>query len=752
MSTKCALCSLSCPRNPIEEGENRFCCRGCLTVFQILRTQKFQGDVHTHPLFQQALDSGILSNPELYEEMAAKEVEGEMMTLHLEIGEMWCPSCAEAIRLILMRQAGIKRCVVDYATDCALIEFSPRHFSKEELFAFIRRLGYLPQPLLSSERKPARFSWIRFAISAFCALNLMMIALPLYTSYTTDGYGSATGWLSFALALPLITYGAWPLWRRFLLSLRTRQFGMETLVLMGAGAAFSYSTYQLFFYDPPHLYYDSMGMLLTFVLLGKILEKRAKFSAKESLFRITRTLPKKGMKQLPSGEYMSVPLKDIKKGDTLLVRTGEKVVLDGVVLKGEGLVDASVMTGESMPLRVQPGASLVGGSLLKQGVLHIQVLADMEASILTRIFKIIEQDLGKKRAGGRLVDRLIPYFVPLVLLLACFAYPFSGFLRSLSVLLISCPCAIGIATPLAEARLLYRFAEEGALVRNREALAILAQDPLFVFDKTGTLTEGKFQVLSGLEQLDPTHKAILKGFSNYTTHPVVLAVGEALFESVKLDHVQEYVGRGMDGEYAGKRYQIGSSTFFKERGISVPSAQTTTVYFAEENALLATIQLGDPLREDIPQVDGVILSGDAPELVSAIAKQCGFQWGKGGCDPLQKRAEIEKMERPVVMVGDGVNDAPALSAADVGISVVSATDLSIEVSDILLTKTRLSVLPELVVLAKKGRRIIKQNLFWAFFYNGVGIGLALLGYLTPLFAVSAMLLSSLCVTLNSWRS
>ncbi len=168
--------------------------------------------------------------------------------------------------------------------------------------------------------------------------------------------------------------------------------------------------------------------------------------------------------------------------------------------------------------------------------------------------------------------------------------------------------------------------------------------------------------------------------------------------------------------------------------------------------MLITIQLGDQLRPDIPQVDGVILSGDSQELVSKIAKECGFRWGKGGCDPLQKRAEIEKLEKPVVMVGDGVNDAPALSAADVGISVVSATDLSIEVSDILRTKSSLSALPELVSLAKKGQKIICQNIFWAFFYNGIGLGLALAGLLTPLFAVSAMLLSSLCVMLNSLRS
>ncbi len=749
MSTNCALCSLKCPRDPVMEEEKPFCCTGCLTVFRILGAQGFEGDYQTHPIYNQALSSGVISNPDLFAE--EKIVEGEIETLHLEIEEMWCPSCAEAIRMIVMRQKGIKRCVVDYATDLAVIEYSPRVHSKDDLFNLIAKLGYQPRSLLAGERKPARSLLVRFGLSAFCALNLMMLALPIYTDQFTEGYERAVAWLSFALALPLITYGAWPIWRRFYLGLRTGFFGMETLVIIGALTAFTYSTAHLFSHQLSHLYFDSMGMLLTFVLLGKILERRAKFSAKQSLFRITRSLPKKGMKRLKSGEYASVPIKEINVGDWIMARMGEKVILDGVVVEGEGLVDASVMTGEAIPVRVKPGTRIVGGSIVKQGALHIEVTATAEQSVLAKISAMIEHDLGRKRLSIRLVDKIIPFFVPFVLILASIAYPFGGIFRSLSVLLISCPCAIGIAAPLAQSRLLYRFAEKGALVRNRAALAILAKNPLFAFDKTGTLTEGKFRVLSELK-LSTGHQAILKGLSHHTTHPVAAALGETLLHSVTLEKVHESIGRGMEGIYAGKSYLLGSTTFMREHGIDAPSSGGTAVHFAEEKTLLTSIHLGDQLRSDLPKVDGVILSGDSQELVSEIAKKCGFRWGKGGCDPLQKRAEIEKLPKPVAMVGDGVNDAPALSAADVGISVVSATDLSIEVSDILLTKSSLSALPELVKLAKRGERIIRQNLFWAFLYNGVGLCLAMAGLLTPLYAVSAMLLSSLCVTLNSMRA
>lgn len=749
MSNICKLCALPCVNTPLIEDENLFCCHGCLTVFRILSSQRFEGDYQTHPLFEEARASGILSNSHLYDEFP---LEGESLTLHLEIQEMWCPSCAEAISLILRRKKGIKRCLVDYATDLAVIEYIPRFISKETIVVLISKLGYSPQSLLSGERKPARSLMIRFAVSAFCALNLMMLSLPLYTVYfglKTEGYGEVAGLLSLVLSFPLVTYCAWPIWRKGLLSLRTKQWGMESLVLIGIATAFGYSIAHL--RQPGHLYFDSMSMLLTFVLLGKLLERRAKFSAKESLFRITKSLPKKGLKRQPSGEYLSVPIKEIQKGDWILVRTGEKIVLDGRVALGNGVVDASVMTGESTPFRVKPGSRLLGGSLLKQGVLHIEVEASIEESVLSKIAQLIEHDLGQKKGTLSLVDRLIPFFVPTVVLLAALSYPFGGLFRSLSILLISCPCAIGIAAPLAESRLLFRFAEKGALVRNRRALALLAQDPLFAFDKTGTLTEGKFTVLNTFE-LSSLHQSILKGLTEQTTHPTASAIHALLPTSVSLEEVQEIVGRGMCGKYKEKIYRLGSTTFMQESGISTPSSKGTTVHFAEEKSILATFQLGDRLRKDIPAVDGVIISGDTHELVSAIAKKCGFRWGKGGLDPLEKRAEIEKLPKPVVMVGDGVNDAPAMTAATVGISVVSATDLCIEVSDILLTKFTLSELPNLVMLARRGQKIIRQNLFWAFIYNIVGLCLATFGFLTPLFAVTAMILSSLCVILNSRRA
>lgn len=754
MFKKCSLCSLDLPKNPLIEAEHAFCCSGCLTVFNIIGAQK---NYQTHPVYQEALQAGVISNPKLLEE-SVEQPGDERVKLHLEVDEMWCPSCAEVIRLILMRQKGIYRCVIDYATDLGVIEYDPCKISKEEIYSRIERLGYSPRSLLSSEKNHISKSlWLRFGVATFCALNMMMFSYPLYAAHFglhTEGYEITLGWLLFALSLPLITFAASPIWRRLSSTFQTGLFGMETLVFIGVTSAFVASTLNLIRGDPSHLYFDSMAMVLTFVLLGKILEKKAKFSAKETLFRLTRAFPKRGYKRMASGEYVYVPLKEISVGDCIFVRTGEKVVLDGVVVEGEGWVDEAVMTGEATPLKKISGTQVVGGSLLKQGTLHIRVTSTQETSLLGKIVSFIENDLPQKQKKERMVDQITRFFIPLICLLALFLFLLGEPLRALTLLFISCPCAIGIAVPLAQSRLLCRFAEKGALVRNRSILPLLAKDPFFVFDKTGTLTEGKFQVLQGVATLSSDHQKILKGFASYSTHPIASAIGEAIpLSPAALDHVVEIVGRGMEGSWQGERYLLGSEQFFKERGFEVKNYPSTVVYFAKAQTLLAEVHLGDRLRSHLPKIEGGVLSGDSHQLTTKIAKQCGFKWGKGGCDPLQKREEIEKLKqkRPIAMVGDGVNDAPALTAADIGISVVSATDLSVEVSDLLLTTDHLDSLPSLVSLAKRGQQIIYQNLFWAFFYNVIGIGLAFCGLLSPFFAALAMVLSSLCVTLNSLR-
>jgi len=755
-SSLCALCRLDLPKNPLLEKGHAFCCNGCLTVFTLIGTQE---NYQSHPLFQEAIKAGILSNAHAEPQAQQTDVEQEEVKFHLQIDGMWCPACAEAIQLILLKQKGISRCLVDYATDLAMITIQPRLLSKQIVITLIHKLGYRASELFSEEKRNLSFSlWLRFVIAAFCAMNIMMFSYPLYASHfgqLIEGYGMTFGWFSFALALPLVTYCAWPIWRRLTLSFLSGFFAMETLVLMGVSTAFILSTLHLFQGMENGLYFDSLSMVITFVLLGKILERKAKFSAKETLFRLSTCLPKKACKKTLEGDFIYVPIKEVHVGDSLFVRTGEKVLFDGIVIQGEALVDEAVMTGEAMPCSKQPGAPLIGGSLIKQGNVIMQVTKERSHSLIGQILLLIEQDLAKKNRTSQLIHTITRYFIPCVLALALLACLLFEWERSLTLLLISCPCAMGIAAPLVQSRLYFRFAEKGALVRARNQLHLLGQRPFFVFDKTGTLTEGKFEVLKGLEGLSSEHLRILKALASISQHPISLALSKTLTcPTEALDEGVEIVGRGVCGIYQGKEYILGSERFLKEKGFETTSHTTTVVYLASEKKVLAEIHLGDRLRTHLPKVEGVILSGDSPKLVSNVAHQCGFLWGKGGMDPLQKREEILKLKamgRPIIMVGDGINDAPAMTAADLGISVATASDMAVEVSDILLTTEHLDALPILCQLAKKSQKIIYQNLFWAFFYNGVGVGLAFFGIMDPFFAALAMITSSLCVSLNALR-
>lgn len=788
----CTLCGMSIGKQAYSDQEQMFCCGGCQAVYQILNAQHALDHFRDHPLFQQALRSGLISNPSLLEEArqhSSSLQEEECQKLHMEVEEMWCPSCAEVIRLTLIKEKGIRHCIVDYSTDLGVIEYTPRYISKEKIYRLIQELGYHPRPLeeMNAEKRGYALN-LRFIVACFFSLNIMMFAYPIYASYfetDTEQYAQFFAWLSFAGALPVVTYSAWPIWRRFYTGLRVGILGMELLVVIGVSAAFILSLYELW-QESPYVYFDSMTTIIVFVLLGKMIESKAKFSAKDSLFRLTRTLPRRGRKVNSDGSKQFVPLKDIGPGDEFLALTGEKIVLDGLIVEGEAACDESLMTGESIPILKKEGDFVLAGSLLKQGHLKVKVTGTLQETALYRIVEMVEQDLSRKSAYVRSADRIIGWFVPLVLLLAFLtaAYCWIGhiqdpgysilqtvFIRAVSVLLISCPCAIGIAAPLAESQLLYAFASLGAIVRNRGCLAFLGRETVFAFDKTGTITEGKFTVLRGLDTLDKDSLKELKGLVSYSNHPISVALNQQLLiEGTRFDSIEEIVGKGIKGVQNTCCYYLGSSNFLQQQGILIPSiflsVKTeqikTHVFFAKAGHCLACIVLGDCLRPNAKEmistlskdVETLLVSGDGPSSVESVANACFFKKWHASFQPLQKRELIDSMRKKgeiVGMLGDGINDAPALTAAHISIAVVSATDVSIQVSDVLLTTDRLEVILQLRKLAQKGRHIIKQNLFWAFFYNVVGIILAMTGCLTPLFAAFAMVISSLIVLFNAKR-
>lgn len=785
MKTSCALCDTPVRSHVYLDGERPFCCSGCQAVYQILSAQQALDNFHEHPLFAQAVKAGIISNPEILEKQRSRSTEEsreEYQKLHLEIQDLWCPSCAEVIRLVLRQEKGVKQCVVDYCTDLGVIEFTPRHISKERILSIITNLGYRPASIHDPRQNAVSKSlYLRFIVAAFFSLNLMMFAYPLYIGYFENedsSYFPLMAWLSLFGSIPVLTYSAWPIWRRLIAGLSVGIWGMELLVAIGVAAATGLSLYELL-EGRTTVYFDSMTVIIVFMLLGKIIESKAKWSAKDSLIQLTRALPRRGRKVHADGTAAFVPLKEIHPGDSILVLTGERIVLDGVVIEGEGACDESVMTGESWPVTKRKDATVLSGSILQHGQLTLRVTSKSEDTTLHRIIDMVSQEMDHKSMYARAGDSIVRWFIPLVILLAiasallCILFQImdpgltiyqTAVIRAVSVLLISCPCAIGIAAPLAESYLLNALARMGALVRNRGCLAYLGKETRMIFDKTGTVTEGQFTVLNGMQSVSEIDKACLKGLCTQSNHPISVAIGRSLtLKGMKMDNVEEIVGRGMRGLYDGNCYILGSQEFLKQLNINIPTQQNkeTTVWFAKNGCYITQLELGDQIRPEASEVVSalqslkpLLVSGDSAPAVEAVAATCGFASWHASCNPLEKKTLVEALRKQghiIGMIGDGINDAPALTSSHVGMAVVTASDISIQVSDILLTTDRLHVIPKMRELAQKGHRIIKQNLFWAFFYNVIGIGLAMAGVLTPLFAAFAMVISSFIVLLNAQR-
>jgi Cu2+-exporting ATPase len=780
---KCTLCESQIKESYLVDNENLFCCHGCHAVYHILAAKKELDNFQIHPIFNQAIKSGLISNPDVLAQIKLNELSRTRENsekLHLEIGGMWCPSCAEVIYLILMREKGVLSCIVDYATDFAVIEFLPRFISKEQIFAFIQSLGYKPIKLEDAENK--KFSselYLRFIVAAFCSFNVMMFSYPLYASYFDYDpleYGKLFAWLSFFMSLPVVTFSFWPIFQKFLNALKFGIYGMEALVVLGVSSAFVLSLYELMV-GRTQVYFDSMTVIITFVLLGKMIETKAKFSAKDSLLRLNIAIPRRVRKRIVDGSLQFVPIKEIKKNDVFAVFQGEKIPLDGMVIEGEGFTDESLMTGESLPIFKPLNSKVLGGSILQNGRLWIKAEAEDQESALKRIIDMVEIGLKSKSCYRRAVDPIIEWFVPVVLTISFITFVVFliirnseiAFINALSVLLISCPCAIGIAAPLAESYLMSGLSKIGAIVRNRRALPFLGVETVYVFDKTGTITEGKFTVIKGLETLTDEDLAVLKGVTGQSLHLISLAIFKSIeIKEAKVERVEEITGKGLIG-YLGKDvYHIGSYEFLKLEDVVVQDDVLSgsfnlfsKVYVSKNFKLITILLLGDSIRDGAKELIAslkpaktILLSGDSENAVSFVAENLAFDSYYFGCSPLKKKELIENLGKEghiVCMIGDGINDAPAMTAADVGVSVVTATDVTIQVSDILFTRDCLLNFLKVRSIAIFGASILKQNLFWAFFYNILGLLLASCGLLSPIFATFAMMASSLFVLYNAKR-
>jgi Cu+-exporting ATPase len=684
---------------------------------------------------------------------------------------MTCASCVRRVEKALQRVPGVQAAVVNLATEGAEVELS-EPVPPDKLIEAVRLAGYdaeiATEPRTGQEELQAarRRLWVSLAFS------LPVLILSMFLPDLLP----AQGWWLFALTTPVQFGVALPLYRAAWGTLRGGSANMEVLILTGTLAAYFYSLALTLAGQHHHLYYEASAVIITLVLLGKYLEARAKGRARAAMEAVWALVPQQVLLWNGS-DYQPAPLSAVRVGDRLLVRTGDRIPVDGEVLEGRGWVDESVITGESVPRECLPGDSVLGGALLTDGVLHLHAVAVGEQTALAQIARAVEAAQSQKGAIQRLADRVAAVFVPIVMGIALVTFigwwlatrSLSDALNpAVSVLVIACPCALGLAVPITLMTGATRAAQGGILLRGIEALERVRQIDTLVLDKTGTLTMGQPRLtrihLSPTEPLSEAEVLQLAAALERTVrHPLADAiVAEAERRGIPLEPIEPITvvpGGGVRTE----RALIGSARFLQEQGIEIGKEWVEPVLLAVDGRVVAGFEFEDEPLPEVGQVlraleaSGlhlVLCSGDRPEAVAAFAQRVGISEWYGAQRPQEKAALIARLQaqgRRVAFVGDGINDAPALMQADLSIAVSNATALASEIADIVLLNRDLRTLLQALQLSRAIYGVIRQNLFFAFVYNALGIPLAAAGKLNPLIAALAMSFSSVSVVGNALR-
>ena len=793
----CPLCGLETGGSP-----GGFCCPGCENVFAILTESgalREGADPRDTELFRRSLEAGLVSDRGQAAASAAGETRLEgSEELALTVEGMWCTSCAWLIERSLSKERGVISADVLFASDLVKVRYDPRFLPPAQISERIERLGYHTRSYrgaAGSASASDRFSahrrdlQLRLAVAAFVWLNVMTLSMVFYVGYFESVASSMRRHipqLLIVLTAPAVFYSAWPILRAAGRGLQSGVLRMESLLALGILAAYSYSSV-LALIGGVHYYFDIACAIVTFVLAGKLMESAAKERTARAVTLLFGMMPRKARVTAGDGLERFVAVERLSPGQRFLVKPGERIPADGVVAEGASLVDEAVITGESRPAERGPGSRVVGGSLNTSSALVVAAAEAGGAGTLARMVAAVEAALSTRAAIERRVDRLSRLFVPAVIAISAATFaawawfggdPGAGLLHGISVLVIACPCALGIATPLAISSAVGAASRHGILINHAEALENAGSIDTVVFDKTGTVTEGRFAMVEfhapgGVTESEALLR--LAPIEAASEHPLAQAIVSRAMELGLRVHpvsgVERLDGMGVRacGVFAGNARMVESATGralpegFAARAASWQHQGLTAIWFGWEGELRGAIALGDPLRcgarEAIEQLNRsglatVILSGDATATTAAAAQALGATSFHAEVLPQDKAAFVAKLQaegRRVAMVGDGMNDAPALAQATLGIAMGTGTALAMQAAPVVLMTPSLGKVAATFDLASRTVKTIRRNLFWAFFYNAVGITLAAAGCLNPIVAAAAMILSSLSVTVQSSR-
>jgi len=652
----------------------------------------------------------------------------------LELEGMTCASCAGRIERGLNDLEGVQASV-NLATEKAAVRYDESSLGVDALLAAVEAAGYRASP--AREREDEQRDTVRTRLALATALTVPLTLVAMVPPLQFDGWE----WLAFALATPVVFVAGWPFHRAAVRNLRHRAVTMDTLVSLGTLSAWIWSTAALLFAEGADTYFEVAGVITTLILLGRFLEARARRRAGEAIRALAD---------------LSVPDRGIQVGDEFVVRPGERIPTDGIVIEGESAVDRSMLTGEPLPEDTAPGHEVVGATINVSGRLVVRATRVGADTTLAQIARLVAQAQTGKAPVQRLADRVSAVFVPVVMAISVATLagwllatgdPADAFTAAVAVLIIACPCALGLATPTALMVGTGRGAQLGILIRGPEVLERTREVTTVVLDKTGTVTEGRVRLVEN--GLPPEALRLAGAVEDASEHPVGRAVAEAArrhFGSLPpVDAFHNLAGRGVTGIVEGHRVEV-------DRGnVSI------------DGVLAGRLSVADTVKptsaEAVAQLRGlglapVLLTGDSEEAARKVAKEVGVERVVAGVMPGEKADEVRRLQAAgevVAMVGDGVNDAPALATADLGLAIGTGTDIAVDASDLTLVSGDLRAAADAIRLSRRVLATIKRNLFWAFAYNVAAIPLAVAGLLNPIVAAGAMAFSSVFVVTNSLR-
>ena len=784
----------------IDGGQRSFCCFACQSVCGAIYEADLQG------YYQRTPDGQLLGPPpepprdvEMYDfdevQQDFSAGTGEVRDIHLLVDGIHCAACVWLIERGLLREKGVLSAEVNLTGKRVHLRWNNQEAKLSGLIQSLSRIGYsaIPYDRDSAEgaiRKANRALLFRLFFAGFAAMNMMWIAIALYTGANRDEFRDFFHWMGFLLATPTLLYSGWPFYRGALGGLRAGHLTMDLPIAIGLSVTYAYSLYVTASgTQQGEVYWDTVTNLTFVILIGRYLEGMFRQQAVSATKRLMELQPRVALVVRDGGENL-VPIRGVMPGDLVLVKPGYTVPVDGLVMSGQSAVVEAMLSGESRPLEKCPGDFVTAGTSNMTGALLVEVRARVQDSALSKIIRLVEEAQASKAPIQRIADRIVPWFVLVTLTCATATFFFwspvdfeLALMAATSVLIITCPCALGMATPMSIAVASGLGARHGILVKNGLVLETLSRVTHVVFDKTGTLTEGRMSVAetacaSGIEIRQILR--IAASVERLSEHGVARAV-TAYARSQAIECRETVVeafhavpGRGVAATVDGQHMRLGTASWLSEEGVRVDEhlmdkatgfemSAMTCVHVAMEGKHVAALAIADRLRDNAASVvaalqragiEVTLLTGDRQAVAKAVARQLGTINVIAEVLPQDKDQVIRKLQgrgEIVAMVGDGINDAPALIRADIGIALGSGTDVSVDSADIVLMQSDLSCVLQALALSRRTLRTIKQNIGLSFVYNLIMVPLAMMAKVSPLVAAVTMPISSLVVIGNAAR-